>query len=414
MEHTPDTIQRADNLETVNNGEKASEQPVMDNIPEKNKNNIHTDFDTALYTLWFGLSYGSILTSAALYKTLESLGKKPCLMQKPPQLWTEHYADKGNIAGLFAYENCKVLEIFDNEDDMRLLNEQIKTHITGSDIVWSYDVVGRSGNFFFLVNADDNVKKVAYSSSFGGSLPDNGIRNEYYHLLRRFDSISVPDDNNASILQKQFNIQTQTVLDPIFLCDKGFYLDCAARSSAKEHDAFGSCIFVHMDHGDERKRAYTLRGNEILLAKSGSPLRCMIDINRYAESKEESGLEPARYINAEDWLHYIINSEFVITDNIYAVYFALIFEKPFAILVNEDEPNLARFKEFLKSLGLDERIVVLQGDLKTKEYLFRKPVKYSKVTPLLAELKAASLQWLKAALDEGKIPEEGENIDGKA
>ena len=372
------------------------------------------EFDTALYTLWFGLSYGSILTSAALYKTVEGLGKKPCLLQKPPQLWTDHYADKGNIAGLFAYENCKVLEIFDSEEDMKLLREQITTHVVGSDIVWSYNVVGKSGNFFFLDNAKPEDTKLAYCSSFGGSLPGYGVKNEYFHLLRRFDRISVPDSVNANILRDQFSIGSDTVLDPVFLCDKSFYIDCAAGSAARMNDNAPSYIFVHMDQGDKRKRQLILRGNDILLLKNGIPLRCMIDINRYEESKTALGLAPAYFIRTEDWLHYLINSEFVITDNIYAMYFALIFEKPFIILVNEDDPGLLKVREFLKSLGIEERMVMLQSDLKTKEYLFKKPIRYAKVTALLNEMRKSSLQWLKDTMGTEQNAKEGENTDGTA
>ena len=365
-------------------------------------------FDTALYTLWFGLNYGSILTSAALYKTVEGLGRKPCLLQKPPQLWTDHYADKGNIAGLFAYENCNVLEIFDREEDMKLLKEQIHTHVVGSDIVWSYNVVGKSGNFFFLDNAKPEDTKVAYCSSFGRSLPGYGVKNEYFHLLRRFERISVPDSANADILRQQFSVESDIVLDPVFLCDKSFYTNCAAHSAARLNDNAPSYIFVHMDQGDSRKKKFILRGNDILLMRNGVPIRCMIDINRYEESKEALGLAPAYFIRTEDWLHYIINSEFVITDNIYAMYFALIFEKPFAVLVNEDEPNLKRFKEFLTPLGLSERIVILQGDLKIKEYLFRKPVKYSKVSAMLNDLRNESMNWLTDNLKIHREAEQGE------
>ena len=366
------------------------------------------EFDTALYTLWFGLSYGSILTSTALYKTLEGLGKKPCLLQKPPQLWTDHYADKGNIAGLFAYEHCNVLEIFDSENDMKLLKEQVHTHVVGSDIVWSYNVVGKNGNFFFLDNVASDDIKLAYCSSFGRSLPGYGVKNEYFHLLRRFNRISVPDDDNANILSRQFSIEADIVLDPVFLCDKEFYIDCAAQSAARLNDNANSYIFVHTDQGDKRKKQFILRGNDILLPKNGSILRCMIDINRYEESKKALGLAPAYFIRTEDWLHYIINSEFVITDNIYAVYFALIFEKPFAVLVNEDEANLERFKGFLTPLGLTDRIVILQGDLKTKEYLFRKPVRYTKVSAILNEMRNESMNWLTENLKINQETEQGE------
>ena len=100
-------------------------------------------YDTAVYSLWFGLNYGSILTACALYKTLEQYGKHPALLQKQPVLWGEHYAEKDNIAGRFAYQNCNVLEVFDSEEDARILREDVQNYVVGSDVVWNYEVVGK-------------------------------------------------------------------------------------------------------------------------------------------------------------------------------------------------------------------------------------------------------------------------------
>lgn len=122
-------------------------------------------YDTAVYSLWFGLNYGSILTACALYKTLEQYGKHPALLQKQPALWGEHYAEKDNIAGCFAYQNCDVLEVFDSEEDARILREDVQNHVVGSDVVWNYNVVGKqSGLYYFLENVPADKRKIAYAS----------------------------------------------------------------------------------------------------------------------------------------------------------------------------------------------------------------------------------------------------------
>ena len=122
-------------------------------------------YDTAVYSLWFGLNYGSILTACALYKTLEQYGKHPALLQKQPALWGEHYAEKDNIAGRFAYQNCNVLEVFDSEEDARILREDVQNYVVGSDVVWNYEVVGKqSGLYYFLENVPADKRKIAYAS----------------------------------------------------------------------------------------------------------------------------------------------------------------------------------------------------------------------------------------------------------
>ena len=106
----------------------------------------------------------------------------------------------------------------------------------------------------------------------------------------------------------------------------------------------------------------------------------------------------AYHIRVEDYLYYLLHSEFVITDNYYAMCMALIFEKPFVVMVNEDFSEIYRFENVPKPLGLEERIVVLQEDLKKKEYLFRKPIRWNLVNKTMQELKAASEEWLKTQL----------------
>lgn len=359
---------------------------------------MENSFDTAVYSLWFGLNYGSILTSFSLYKALEKLGKKPALLQKPKELWTEHYADKGNISSLFMYENCKVLEVFDNPEDGKIF-ESIDTYVTGSDIIWNRKLLGETVEYFMQRGISNEKRKISVSSSFGvGFDLDGGLDNEYYHFLRRYNALSVSDDENADAMKNYFDLNAKVLLDPVFLCDKQAFIDCAEKSAAKHNERMNSFIFASVENGDKRKKAFVLKGNDIMLHNKGSFLRCMIDINRFPESKEALGIEPAFFIRVEDYLYYLINSEFVLTDNVYAMYLALIFEKPFAVMANKDDPYLYRFRDFLVPLGLEERLVILQDDLKTKEYLFRKPVRYQKVTPILEGIKQDNLEWLKKSL----------------
>lgn len=371
--------------------------------------------DTAIYSLWFGLNYGSILTAFALYRTLEELGKKPVLLPKPAKLWTDHYAEKDNIAGLFIYENCNVLEY--GKQAIEFLNSPDTVHVAGSDIVWNRDVIGKLTDYFMLGGAADNQRKISIGSSFGSKFSLNtGLDSECYYLLHRFENnLFVADQHNADMLKKHFNFNARPILDPVFLCDKQSFVDCAERSAAKLNEPMQSFTFASIEGGDKRKKAFLLKGYEILLQKSGSVLRCMIDINRFPESKKALGIEPAYFIRVEDYLHYLINSEFVLTDNVYAMYMALVFEKPFAVMVNKDDPDIYRFVEFLSLLGLEERMVILQDDLQTKEYLFRKPVDYEKVNIILNEMKTENLGWLKNALgiEEAANTEEEEMSVGK-
>ncbi len=366
---------------------------------------ISSKYDVALSTLYFGLNYGSILTAYGLYKTVESYGLKAALLAKPESLWTAHYANPESIANLFIRSRCNIIEV--DEQNTAQLNDAADTFLVGSDVIWNYDVVGKDVNYFYFLDyVRPEKKKIAYAPCFGGSFqPADGTLSQYVRPLRRFNGVAVKEDKEAEILRTYFGIEPDMVLDPIFLCDKQCYIDCAEQAAAKHVETDSSFIFSSIENCDPRKRAFLLRGNDILVKNNCSEMRNFIDINRYPESKALLDLDVAYHIRVEDYLYYIMHSEFVITDNYYTMCMALIFEKPFVVLVNEDFPELYRFESLLKPLGLEERIVILQSDLRKKEYLFRKPVRWHLVNRLLQEQKDTSDAWLRTQLGVSKPAE---------
>lgn len=365
----------------------------------------------AIYSLWFGLDYGSILTAYALYTLAEYLGYQPFLLQKPAYLWTSHYDEPDNIAGKFIYPRCRVLRLFDSthhqpdERDQQLF-EQIRTHIVGSDVLWNPQIIGRKTTPYFLLShvKRDTDTRVSYSTSCGkleylGT--EAGLRNETAILLRKFQAVSVKSAEDALSLENQFYLEPELAMDPVFLCPPETFLSCAEQAPAAQEETEKRFIFTYFKNGSARKRDFALRGNGILLQRYLDPLRNFIDINRYPESRDAIGLEPAFHILAEDWLFYLSHSDFVMTDDYYGACFAILFQKNFLLLLDRNLPDLSRYTTLLEQLGLLERLVYVQDDLKRKEYLFRKPIRYGPVNKKLSALREDSFQWLKQALAGG-------------
>ncbi len=384
--------------EVTENNEVAENTEPEKNAPDTAKEPIVIDSDkaTAIYTLWFGLDYGSILTSYAIYNVARQLGKKPYLLEKHPELWGEHYTDRNNIAGKFITKNCDILEVFSDENAKNALSE-IRTHIIGSDILWDNNIVGKQTDKYYYLSdiSDQDKKKISFGTSLGGHNVEVDRRNDYCILLNKFNCISVKSLDESMRLSDMYYICPEIVLDPVFLCDMEKYTECAEGSVANEIEQENSFIFTYMKNGNSRKKDFILRGNRALMENHLSPLRNFIDINRFPESRAAIGLEPAFHILADDWLHYIINSDFVITDDYYGMCFALMFEKNFAVLVDRETENLSLYTTLLEQLKLSERLVFTDDDFMAKEYLFRKPVKYKGVSEKLEKLRTDSLNWFK-------------------
>ena len=381
-----------------------SDEAASETAPDKaaSKGNV------LLETLWFGLDYGSILTAYSLYKTVETLGRDASLMNKPSALWTDHYADPNNIAGKFIYKYCKVEPVVNKAKDLANILRLSDTVIVGSDMLWSYDVCGRQvHDHYYLDYVPDDKKKVSYATSFGYNYsgPYGEELKSSARFLSAFNAVSVGSYNDLDILRERFGIDAEIVLDPVFLCDKKFFEEAAANAPCIYDEVDRSFIFTYVKYGNPRKRELILRGNDILTPKNFSPLRNFININTYPESRDMLGLNVAWYITVEDWLYYLINSEFVITDDFYGVCFAIIFNKPFVFVESVSYDGINNVKALLSSLNLEERIINTEDDYKRKEYLFRLPIRYKKVNRLLEVMKAQSFGWLKSKLsdNEGEV-----------
>lgn len=362
-------------------------------------------FDTAIYSSWVEFSYGVPLMTFALYKTLEQLGRRPVILQRPKEEQDDNNADKESILRKFVYDNMRCLEIFDNSGDMNVY-KGIRVHISGADIVWDRQLLNSSLRFLLQANIPDEHTGIRIETSFGDGIgrPSEGV-NEYYFLLQKFDEVLAFDEPNRTTLEDYFNIKPHIVLDPVFLCGREIFEKCAGRSEAAQNDKNDNFIFVSIEDFTSRKREFVLYGNRILLQNKGSLFRAFGNMKAKSSRDEESGFELAAHVCIEDYLYYLSNSEFVFADNLYAMYLAIVFKKPFAVFVNKEDAGLFQFREFLKSLGLEERLVILQDDFKDKEYLFRKPINYQRVDDRLEKMRAESIETLNKTLVNNAMEE---------
>ncbi len=370
--------------------EQPAEQTRAKEIPAKKPRAL-------LETLWFGLDYGSILTAFSLTRVLEQLGWEASLMSKPPALWTDYHDDPENIAGKFIYKYCQVEPAARCAKALDDMVQNADAVIVGSDIIWSYNACTKQTHYhYYLDFVADNKKKLSFASSFGFEFsgPFGEELKTCAKLLRRFDALSVDDYHNLDILCKRFGLKGEIVLDPVFLCDRAQFEAAAAQAPCIHDETDDSFIFTYVKYGNDRKREFILRGNDILTPNHYSPMRSFININTFPESKEMLGLEVAGHITAEDWLYYMQHSEFVITDDYYGVCFAIIFNKPFVFIESVNYKGLNHVRALLAPLNLEERIVYTEDDFKKKEYLFRLPVRYKKVNRLIELMRRQSLNWL--------------------
>lgn len=356
-------------------------------------------YDIGIVGLWYGLNYGSVLTYYSLYETVRSMGFDALMINKPEFLWTDRYSERNSIANKFIYKYCNVSNIRKGKYSWSDLNNFCDTFVVGSDVVWNYQICGReAGQFFFLDFVEDSKKKIAVASSFGAgySAPeDERILSEYY--IKKFDHISVRETEAVDICAKNFKVQPDKVMDPVFMCDRNVYFKLVESAQHKEDEAFLSTYIL----GPDSDKALILRSASALL---GLPLKNIPNPNNPGRFITLTGLTPLENQSIEDWLYYIKNSTFFIGDSFHGLCFALIFEKQFLIVVNSHVSGLCRFVNLLKLVGLENRLMYADKDnFDDKKEILSQTIDYERVSRILCTEGAKSKEWLYNAITSDKL-----------
>ena len=98
-------------------------------------------------------------------------------------------------------------------------------------------------------------------------------------------------------------------------------------------------------------------------------------------------------IEVEDWVYYMKNCKYVITDSFHGTCFAVIFQKNFLTFVNR-QPD--RFSVFKKFTGTSERIMEPGQEIDYDEAL--KDLDYKIINQQLQNERKKSLEWLENAI----------------
>ena len=106
--------------------------------------------------------------------------------------------------------------------DFSDISNKYDTIIVGSDQVWRPKYTGGIEKYF-LSFADNRIKKIAYSASFGTDKNEYSFYEKWVcgKLIKRFDAISVREESAISLIREQLHWDVDVIqtLDPTMLLD---------------------------------------------------------------------------------------------------------------------------------------------------------------------------------------------------
>lgn len=229
---------------------------------------------------------------------------------------------------------------------------------------------------YHLNFADGNKRKIAYSVSFGDDKFDGNYEDAILskHYLKRFDNISVRENGGLNILKNQFDLSGVQLLDPVFAITK------------EEWEKIGN-----IENNDGDYIAYY----SLACGWYNDDIPYIKKIVSHAEKKlnmKSISIRINKKYSVEQWISYIRNCKFFITDSYHGVCFAIIFNKPF-IFINNNRGGNDRFTTLFDILKIKNRTIYHNDDFTGKEYLFDN-IDYNPIIQIINKERERSQKWL--------------------
>jgi hypothetical protein len=248
-------------------------------------------------------------------------------------------------------------------------------------------------NYFCdFINSSSNSICISYAASFGVDNWEFSKEDtvKCKDLIKKFKAVSVREDSGINLCNKYLDVEAQKVLDPTMLISKEEYLKMIPNSF---RDDF---LFYYIL--DETKIKMEIL-SKIASHYSLSAKRILPE-NR-VEQDNYSNIEECIYPDLTCWIENVANAKVVFTDSFHGCVFAIIFNKPFYVVVNS-ERGASRFNSLLKMFSLENRIINNLDDITPK--LLSVQIDWVKVNTLLEVYKTDSLKYLSRNLntEDGK------------
>lgn len=189
-------------------------------------------------------------------------------------------------------------------------------YIVGSDQIWNPDITFGLRRAYFGAFKNRNKRKViAYAASLGGTSLSERYRKKFSELIRYVDVVSVREKGAIPYIKQFYSGDILTALDPVFLLKKEEWKRIEKLPDKRNY------ILVYVTEKNDGLFAYAKA-----LAKARG--LSLIEI----ENRIDTG-ESAFFVDdtagPSEFLGYIHQADYVLTNSFHAIAFSIIYQKKF-------------------------------------------------------------------------------------
>ncbi len=259
----------------------------------------------------------------------------------------------------------------ESSKDLKKMSSGYDVFFTGSDQVWNYGCAGND-EAFFLTFVNDGHKKNAYAASFGREKLLEEDPFDYRELLSDFNSISVREKSGVDIVKNESGRDAEVTLDPTLLLTKKEWEPVIGKRPSKE-----KYIFVY----------YIRESKDLLNYASELSKR-----TGYKIVNAKNSIEFFMKCSPSDFLAWIYYAEFLVTNSFHGTVFSLLFNKKFAIELDNGKSVNNRSKELLELVNIDRTLSLEKIDSIKEE------IDYAVVEEIIKHEREKSIDFIRNAL----------------
>ena len=254
--------------------------------------------------------------------------------------------------------------------------------VTGSDQVWGKIGSSEYDPAYFLNFVPANKHKIAYSSSFGKTDLKEVLIKELDGLLESYNSILVREKSAVEIIEKYTKQSAKHILDPTLMLSQDKWNELCEPTGIEGTDY----IFVYQLHHNKEMENYVTR----IQKETGLPVYRVHPSIFYS-------LKPGQFIHLPtpgQFLSYIKNAKYMITDSFHGTVFSIIFNNQFIDII--PELTGTRIYSLLDMIGQSDRILKDMNDFSWID----KTIDYNVVNSIIEEKKKETFDTLIQSLPE--------------
>lgn len=252
----------------------------------------------------------------------------------------------------FRKNNLSLSSVKYDESTISSMENNFDVVIVGSDQVWNLPLTNFDKHYF-LDFLDPKTRKASYAASIGKAVLTPDEADFFYKACCTFDYISVRE-KSGYLLLSQLGLQQKISInvDPVFLLSSNDWNNIIPKMNACHKDYI---LYFLIGSNDSTIRPFAKK----LSHETGLPILFLSNEDKFYKNIEFRHLNS---ISPDEYLMWIKNATYVVTNSFHATAFSIIFHTPFYSDVQNGLNT--RIQNLLEATGLQAQSIQEKIDIK--------------------------------------------------